>query len=546
MPQALPFLRLKLWLLLAALAAGGCGFSSGAAELPTRMSPTSTPTPFQSLIPTSTAQPVRLWVAPSAPLELQVAVAKLAHLDSRVVEEASSAEQADLRLGPQPDVATSHWIYTLVAPFPTVTDGMSLDQVKLAWTGQGGDPVFASQATVDALTLVLGPADGVRIVASEALVDQAWANRPSLAIVPFQDLEPRWKVLAVDGVSPLDTAFDSSAYALSVDLGWAGTPDLVKAAVSSADLPGSNRDPDQLTTVVVTGVTALTRATAWQMDLHTPTWPADLIGDWLRDADITHVSNEVSFTPDCPPGDPSRSIMRFCTQPKQMALLDAIGVDVIELTGNHELDYGTDPMLYTLDQYDQKGWQYFGGGRNLTDAQQPALFDIHGNKIAFLGCNPAGPSYDWATDSSPGSLPCDMPALMAEVRDLRSQGYQVIFTFQWDEAYRDAPLPTQVEGFHQPADAGAVIVSGSQAHQPMGFEFYQGSMIHYGLGNLFFDQMWSDDTRKEFIDRHVFYQGRYISTQLFAAELEDYAQPRPMTPSERADFLSTLFNASGW
>ncbi len=315
---------------------------------------------------------------------------------------------------------------------------------------------------------------------------------------------------------------------------------------SSAVLPASNRDPDKLATVVVTGVTALTRATAWQMDLHTPTWPADLIGDWLRDADITHVSNEVSFTPDCPPGDPSRAIMRFCTQPKQMALLDAIGVDVVELTGNHELDYGTDPMLYTLDQYDQKGWQYFGGGRDLTDAQQPALFDVHGNKIAFMGCNPAGPSYDWATPYGPGSLPCDMPELTSQIRDLRSRGYQVIFTFQWDEAYRDSPLPTQVEGFHQPADAGAVIVSGSQAHQPMGFEFYQGSMIHYGLGNLFFDQMWSDDTRKEFIDRHVFYQGRYISTQLFAAELEDYAQPRPMTQSERADFLSTLFKASGW
>jgi poly-gamma-glutamate capsule biosynthesis protein CapA/YwtB (metallophosphatase superfamily) len=33
-----------------------------------------------------------------------------------------------------------------------------------------------------------------------------------------------------------------------------------------------------------------------------------------------------------------------------------------------------------------------------------------------------------------------------------------------------------------------VIVSGSQAHQPHGFEFYNGSLIHYGLGNLFFDQ----------------------------------------------------------
>jgi hypothetical protein len=406
--------------------------------------------------------------------------------------------------------------------------------------------LFASQTTVDALEASLGTPAGVTVVDSAYMVDRAWFRRPSLAIVPFDALEPRWKVLTVDGISPLDSAFDSAGYALSVPFGWSGAPDLVEAARSSSDWPQSNRDPDQLTTVVVTGVTALTRATAWQMDLHTPTWPADLIGDWLRDADITHISNEVSFSPDCPPGDPSRAIMRFCTQPKNAALLDAVGADVIELTGNHELDYGTDPLLFSLDLYDQKGWQYFGGGRNLTDAQQPALFDINGNKIAFLGCNPAGPAYDWATDASAGSLPCDMTALSSQIGDLSAQGYQVIFTFQWNEAYRDSPLPFQVQGFHVPADAGAVIVSGSQAHQPMGFEFYQGSMIHYGLGNLFFDQMWSDDTRKEVIDRHVFYQGRYISTQLFTAELEEYAQPRPMTESERADLLSTLFAASGW
>jgi len=546
MPQATLSLRLKILLPIAALAAGGCGLSGGAAELPTPIPSTITPTPFQSVTPTATYQPVRVWVAPSAPADLKQPISQLAHLAGRPVAFSSSAEGADLSFGPHADAPVSQWVFALVAPFPTVSDGLTLDELKSAWSGQGGELVFASQATVDALEPSLGPANGVQILAPAELMDRAWASRPSLAIVPFEALEPRWKVLSVDGISPLDSQFDPAVYPLTVSLGWAGAPDLVAAANASVSVPESNRDPNQLATVVVSGVTALTRATAWQMDLHTPTWPADLIGDWLRDADITHVSNEVSFSPDCPPGDPSRAIMRFCTQPKQMALLDAIGVDVIELTGNHELDYGTNPMLYTLDQYDQKGWQYFGGGRNLTDAQEPALFEVHGNKIAFLGCNPAGPSYDWATDSSPGSLPCDMPALTAKIRDLRAQGYQVIFTFQWEEAYRDSPLPRQGEGFHEPADAGAVIVSGSQAHQPMGFEFYNGSMIHYGLGNLFFDQMWSDDTRKEFIDRHVFYQGRYISTQLFTAELEDYAQPRPMTQDERADMLSTLFKASGW
>jgi poly-gamma-glutamate synthesis protein (capsule biosynthesis protein) len=103
-----------------------------------------------------------------------------------------------------------------------------------------------------------------------------------------------------------------------------------------------------------------------------------------------------------------------------------------------------------------------------------------------------------------------------------------------------------VDDFRAAVDAGAVIVSGSQAHTPQTLEFYGGALIHYGLGNLFFDQMWSTATRQEFLDRHIFYDGRHISTELLTAMLEDYAQPRPMTPDERRALLEVIFSASGW
>ena len=80
------------------------------------------------------------------------------------------------------------------------------------------------------------------------------------------------------------------------------------------------------------------------------------------------------------------------------------------------------------------------------------------------------------------------------------------------------------------------------------------AIVDYGLGNLFFDQMRytlpngniTDWTAREFIDRHIFYDGRYISTQLLTARLEEYARPRPMTAGERADMLGVIFSASGW
>jgi hypothetical protein len=69
------------------------------------------------------------------------------------------------------------------------------------------------------------------------------------------------------------------------------------------------------------------------------------------------------------------------------------------------------------------------------------------------------------------------------------------------------------------------------------------------LGNLFFDQMdayIASGIQRQFIDRHIFYDGRYISTQVLTAYLEDFAQPRPMTDEERQLFLEEAFRTSGW
>jgi len=93
------------------------------------------------------------------------------------------------------------------------------------------------------------------------------------------------------------------------------------------------------------------------------------------------------------------------------------------------------------------------------------------------------------------------------------------------------------------AESGSDIVQGSQAHYPMGFEFVGNSLIHYGLGNFLFDQMW-EPNRNEFIDRHIIYDGKYINTELLTAILMDWSQPTSMDAEQRAQFLSEIYQAS--
>lgn len=440
------------------------------------------------------------------------------------------------------------WIYALVAPFPTIKDGVTSDEVRSLWTS-GGTPLLMAESTLRAFTAIWGePASGsVRSVDEEQLLDLTWSES-AWAIVPFEKLDPKWKVLTVDGQSPIRKGFDPAAYPLIVE--FTLKPDGI---VDSSFWALSNYDPGKLTTIIMTGVTALVRATAVTMEMKGSVYPGEKVRDLFREADILHVSNEIPFFSNCPPPKPDATgPLVFCSNPKYMDLLTDIGTDVIELTGNHFADYGPNAMYETLDIYNTNGIPYFGGGRDLQDSLKPALFDVNGNKIAFIGCNrPDVNRFPTATDSRPGAAPCDFEYLARKISELKAEGYLVISTFQWYESYDYKPNPSQRNDFRLMAESGASVVSGSQAHYAQTMEFYDGSFIHYGLGNLFFDQMGDQSwmppgIRRLFFDRYVVYDGKLVSIELITGMLEDYSRPRIMNDEERAAFLNEYFYLSGW
>ena len=443
----------------------------------------------------------------------------------------------------------SQWMYVLVTPFPSTLQGIAGDDMFTRWQGGStGTPLLMDSNTHDMFTALWGPSgENVQVLAREELIDHAWANQPALAIVPFEELDPRWKVLPVDGLSPIHKNFDLGDYRLKIPISLNSDPKHVALIKSNFTIPASNYDPQKMTIVAVTGVTALVRATAATMERRGLLYPAQDIRNWLVEADITHISNEVPFAVDCPYPNPVQEELRFCSADKYIELLEDVGTDVVELTGDHFSDWGTDAMYHTLDMYKERGWPYYGGGENLTEGRKALLLENHGNRIAFIGCNAKGGSFAQASDSFPGAAVCDMNWMAGEIQRLKAEGYLVIATFQHHEYYTYLAQPDQQEDFRQMAAAGADIVSGSQAHQPQGMEFLNGSFIHYGLGNLFFDQYGvCEECRQGSIDLHVLYNGRYISTELLPIQFVDYARSRPMTTEEANVFFQILFSASGW
>jgi poly-gamma-glutamate capsule biosynthesis protein CapA/YwtB (metallophosphatase superfamily) len=414
---------------------------------------------------------------------------------------------------PDDPARVGEWRYALVSPLYTATDNATAAELAAMWTG---GKLVASDDTRRFLAARLGAPGGT----------PGAPDTTSWAIVPADTLSPAWHVVTVDGVHPLAPG---------------DGPLAIPLCARGAGVRVTNLDPAEVTTVAMTGVTALARFTAKLMDRKGTTYPARDIAAWFEHTDFVHVSNEVSFVATCKPkGDP---LEEFCARDEYIELLEAIHTNIVELDGSHLADFGRDTFARTIDMYDARGWQHFGGGRDQLDATRPIVVEHAGTKLAFVGCNmPHSTSHTIRNGPDVGY--CDMARLIWQVRDLRAQGIAPIVAIQHEEVYKHDPPDILVADFRKLAAAGAAVVFGSQAHWAHPFEVDGDAYVHFGAGNLFFDQSWPG-ARDATADRLYFHRGRLISVGHLFTRLEEAGKPRPMTDREREVFLGVLATALG-
>lgn len=478
------------------------------------------------------------------------------------VQIVTDADNAALSFAPQTDndginsLYQSKLVFAAAVPFMTVDDDFSIEELQELWRGTPVDgqytTLFVSNQTLGILNDAWGPnSSNVKAKDRDSLLPSVEATEGAVAILSFDEITPRWKILKINGMSPLDKPLDESKYPLIFTYALIDKSNGNSLAANAAEsmikiIPQTNRDEAKMTVVVMSGTTAMARCTAAKILLKGIDYPIEAVKNWFLSADLRHVSNEVSFVRDCPRTNTCSTTLQLCAHPESVEVLEKLGINVVELTGNHENDYGSEDFAYTLGLYQEKGFSTYGGGFTIDEAKKPLLIENNGNKIAFIGCNPVGPATAWVKGDAPGVAQCDFEYLDATIKELKAQGYVVISTFQDNEVYEFMYSELYRENFRAAVQSGADIVQGSQAHYPMGFEFIDDSIIHYGLGNFLFDQMDIPvvGTKREFIDRHILYDGKYINTELLTALLTDWARPVPMTESDRAQFLTDIFEAS--
>ena len=337
-------------------------------------------------------------------------------------------------------------------------------------------------------------------------------------LIPLSELDFTKKLLSLNDKYYLDE-FNSGAVYRIISFDSEKFSEEIEPLISDMvkkDFPTK----DSVLTFAQTGVTALSRGMNAKLRAvgGDATYFAAQIGPYLSNFDITHTSNESSFTD-------AANDRNICSDKRFIDTITAIGLDVVELTGNHNQDCGNQAALDTIDTYTEKGIKMVGGGRNATEAQIPLELSQKGTNITMLAFNQ---STGGATrGNTPGANQYYEDVAATQIKEAKDKGDFVIVDVQYYECagyaseYEDptcdpanSSAGDQIGFFRHLIDLGADVVVGTSAHQTQTFELYGNGVIYYGLGNLFFDQVWWPGTTRSLILSHYFYNGKLLQTKL--------------------------------
>ena len=359
----------------------------------------------------------------------------------------------------------------------------------------------------------------------------------ALGLVPLPDVTPTVKALAVDGVSlfgndrtaglgewPLTVHVTLPAYEWDQAKTWTlvaggdimpdrGTYEQVFAENKGVDFPWDGG------TASITGHHCCTPF-GWPVTESKRTGNAGVVRALFNDADIAMANLEGpvkdAFTY-------HQHGFAFTGDPRLLNGLVDAGFDYASLANNHIGNGGPAGLRDTIRHLDEAGIAHAGAGQNLAAAAKPAVFTVNGTRVAVVSCSEVG-GFLAAADKL-GQLRCSAPETIAAIKDVRDKADVVIVFPHWGVEYRAKPTGSQLNLANAWAKAGADVVLGSHPHWAEAIDDINGTFVVYCMGNLVFDQTWSENTQEGLIVELTFQGNHLVQAWLHPTLILNAVQP---------------------
>ncbi len=228
--------------------------------------------------------------------------------------------------------------------------------------------------------------------------------------------------------------------------------------------------------------------------------PPYIWGDALEEMrraqpDVRAVNLETSITTS---EDAEPKGIHYRMHPANVSCLTAAGLDCCVLANNHVLDWGRAGLAETLETLRSARIQTAGAGRDLAEAQRPAVMDVcDGGRVLIYGiggpdcgipptwaATPGRPGVNFLADYSPRSA----ESVASGIAAVKRPGDLVVVSIHWGPNWGYHIPETHRAFARRLVDAGvADAVHGHSSHHPKGIEVYRKKAILYGCGDFLND-----------------------------------------------------------
>lgn len=222
--------------------------------------------------------------------------------------------------------------------------------------------------------------------------------------------------------------------------------------------------------------------------------PFSLVQDLLKSVDFTFANLETPFS-NSDAFTPHNTLIFNAPKANVQALVDN-NVKIVNLANNHASDQGLTGITTTKDWLDQHHIAHMGTGNTLDEAWTPAIIEQNRIKIGFIGASYASVNDGGKATNNYVARMEDVDSLKSKVQSLKSQVDFIVVTMHGGTEYTRTPNKLQSDFAYAAIEAGADIVIGAHPHWVQTIEKYNDKYIFYSLGNLVFDQSWSQETKE--------------------------------------------------
>jgi poly-gamma-glutamate synthesis protein (capsule biosynthesis protein) len=190
--------------------------------------------------------------------------------------------------------------------------------------------------------------------------------------------------------------------------------------------------------------------------------------------------------------------INYRMHPENISILTAAKIDVCSLANNHVLDWGYSGLLETLETLKNVNIKIAGVGRNLIEAQVPAVKKVpgKGRVIVFaFGLGTSGIPSGWgAEDQKPGVnllkglSDKSLLNIQQKVVEVKRKGDIVVASIHWGSNWGYGIPREQTVFAHRLIDeTGVDIIHGHSSHHVRAIEVYKDKLILYGCGDFLND-----------------------------------------------------------